>query len=279
MMHTNVTIADVRVEHRRDALGIGTTEPRLSWFVAPAAEGWCQSAYQIEAYGANGQLRDRAGRIESDQSVLVWWPFAPLQSRERLQVRVRVWGEAAHPSTWSEAISIEAGLFHPDDRTARFVTLDWNEDSSKPQPVLLLRRPFDVRPDVMQARLYVAALGVYEAQINGVVVGDHVLAPGWTSYHHRLRYQTFDVTDMLREGDNAIGAILDDGWYCGRLGFGGARRNIYGDRLALLALLEITYADGTTECVITDQHRRAATGPMGSFMIGLFDTLCCVPSD
>ncbi len=87
-----------------------------------------------------------------------------------------------------------------------------------------------------------------------VVVGDHVLDPGWTSYHHHLRYQTFDVTDMLHEGGNAIGAILGDGWYRGRLGFGGGWRNIYGDRLALLAQLEITYADGATEPVITNQN-------------------------
>ena len=119
------------------------------------------------------------------------------------------------------------------------MTPDWEEDTSQPQPGPLLRHEFDVRAAVKQARLYVTGLGVYEAYLNGAAVGDHVLAPGWTSYHHRLRYQTFDVTDLLREGRNAIGAMLGDGWYRGRLGFGGGRRNIYGDRLALLAQLEI----------------------------------------
>ena len=74
------------------------------------------------------------------------------------------------------------------------------------------------------------ALGVYELELNGQRVGDHVLAPGWTSYHHRLRYQTFDVTALLRTGDNAIGARLADGWYRGRLGWRGGVRAIYGDR-------------------------------------------------
>ncbi len=106
------------------------------------------------------------------------------------------------------------------------------------------------------------SLGVYEAQINGAVVGDHVLAPGWTSYDHRLRYQTFDVSGLLVEGRNAIGAILGDGWYRGRLGFRGGRRNIYGDRLALLAQLEIEYEDGTAERIVTDESWRAATGPI-----------------
>ena len=77
---------------------------------------------------------------------------------------------------------------------------------------------------VCRARLYITALGVYEAQLNGETVGDHVMAPGWTSYRHRLRYQTFDVTSLLREGRNALGAMLGDGWFRGRLGFGGGRR-------------------------------------------------------
>ena len=89
-----------------------------------------------------------------------------------------------------------------------------------------------------------------------------MLAPGWTSYTHRLRYQTFDVTAMLREGTNALGAMLGDGWYRGRLGFGGGRRNIYGDRLALLAQLEISYADGSSERIVTDETWRAARGPI-----------------
>ncbi len=106
------------------------------------------------------------------------------------------------------------------------------------------------------------ALGVYEAQLNGATVGDHVLDPGWTSYNHRLRYQTFDVTGLLREGRNAIGAILGDGWYRGRFGFDGGRRNIYGDRLALLAQLEINYANGAAERIVTDEIWRAARGPI-----------------
>jgi alpha-L-rhamnosidase len=262
-----VTIADVRFEHRREALGIGTAQPRLSWIVSTTATGWRQAAYEIEAEGTDGGLRGRTGRIESDQSVLVPWPFAPLQSREHLTVRVRVWGADGQPSEWSGPYTVEAGLLQVDDWTAGFVTPDWDEDTTEPQPCPLLRHEFDVRAGVARARLYVTALGVYEAQLNGAVVGDHVLDPGWTSYNHRLRYQTFDVTGLLREGRNALGATLGDGWYRGRLGFGGGRRNIYGDRLALLAQLEIAYADGTTERVVTDASWRAATGPILSSSI------------
>lgn len=259
---SDVTIATVRFEYCQDALGIGTARPRISWIINTAVQGWRQAGYELEMYDRGGRLLDQTGRVESDQSVLVAWPFVPFSSREQLSVRVRVCGTDGGLSAWSTLTPVEAGLFHVEDWTARFVTPDWDEDTSQAQPLPLLRREFVVRGDVAQARLYITALGVYEAQINGVVVGDHVLAPGWTSYHHRLRYQTFDVTNLLREGQNALGAFLGDGWFRGRLSFGGGRRNIYGNRLALLAQLEIHYTDGTTERVVTDETWRAAHGPI-----------------
>jgi len=257
-----LAIADVRFEHLRDALGIGTLRPRISWTVANAADDWRQAGYEIESYALDSQPRAKTGRVDSDAAVLVDWPFAPLESREQLTLRVRVWGMDGQASAWSTAVPVEAGLLAPGDWDARFVTPDWDEDTSTAQPNPLLRHEFEVRAGVAQARLYVTALGVYEAQLNGIVVGDHVLAPGWTSYTHRLRYQTFDVTAMLNEGTNALGAMLGDGWYRGRLSFGGGRRNIYGDRLALLAQLEISYADGSSERILTDESWRAARGPI-----------------
>jgi len=259
---SGAAIADVRFEHHRNPLGVGESRPRLSWMVGTNVAGWRQAGYEIEAYGSDGRLFGRTDRVESDQSVLVPWPFPPLQSRERLTVRVRVWGVDAHLSAWSALYPVEAGLLQADDWSAQFITPAWAEDISLPQPCPIVRCEFDVHPGVTRARLYVTALGVYEAQLNGATVGDHVLDPGWTSYNHRLRYQTFDVTGLLREGRNAIGAILGDGWYRGRFGFDGGRRNIYGDRLALLAQLEINYANGAAERIVTDETWRAARGPI-----------------
>jgi alpha-L-rhamnosidase len=256
------SIAKVRFEHRRDALGIGNAKPRLSWIVATEAAGWRQAGYEIETYGPDNSLREQTGRIDSGESFLVPWPFAPLASRERRTVRVRAWGTDGQATAWSSPTPVEAGLLHSSDWTARFVTPDWDEDTTPPRPSPLLRREFVVRAGVARARLYVTALGVYEVQINGRTVGDHVLDPGWTSYNHRLCYQTFDVTDLLREGPNAIGAMLGEGWFCGRLGFGGGRRNIYGDRVALLVQLEIAYVDGTTDRIVSDDAWRAARGPI-----------------
>jgi alpha-L-rhamnosidase len=257
-----VAVTDVRFEHLRDALGTGTAQPRLSWLIETERPGWVQAAYEVEAFDPEGQVWGRTEPVELGESVLVPWPFAPLSSRERVSVRVRVRGTDGSASAWSAPYPVEAGLLHPDDWSAQFMTPGWAEDSSRPQPSPMLRREFSVKAGLAQARLYVTALGAYEAQINGMPVGDHVLDPGWTSYNHRLLYQTHDVTPMLREGQNVIGAILGDGWYRGRLGLGGGRRGIYGDRLALLAQLEITYEDGSTDRIVTDESWRAATGPI-----------------
>ncbi|HJR81703.1 MAG TPA: glycoside hydrolase family 78 protein, partial [Anaerolineales bacterium] len=204
------------------------------------------------------------GRVESDQSVLVAWPFNSLASRERLTVRARVWDMDGQVSAWSEATPIEAGLLQTEDWTARFITPDREEDISQPGPSPLLRREFALRAGIQSARLYITSLGLYEAEINGKVVGDQVFSPGWTVYDQHLRYQTFDVTGMLQEGQNAIGAILGDGWFRGRIGFGGGQRNTYGRHLALLAQLEVQYEDGSSERIVTHdaQSWRAVTGPI-----------------
>jgi alpha-L-rhamnosidase len=258
----SVSVALIRFEHRRDALGIGTARPRLSWVIVTERPNWQQAGYEVVTASADGQVQDGTGRVESGDSILVPWPFEPLRSRERCNLQVRVWGTDGSTSDWSSLYAVEAGLLDESDWTAQFVGPDWEEDVNKPSPSPLLRREFAVKAGLSRARLYITSLGVHEAQLNGAVIGDEILNPGWTSYHHRLQYSTFDVTLMLREGSNVIGAVLGDGWYRGRIGFNGGRRNYYGDRLALLAQLELAYEDGTTEFVISDKSWRVAAGPV-----------------
>lgn len=119
-------------------------------------------------------------------------------------------------------------------------------------PASYLRREFDLHTGIVSVWLHLTAPGVIEAYLNGQRVGEQVLTPGWTAYDQRLRYQIFDVTALLKPGRNTIGALLGDGWFRGRLGFGGGRRNIWGERLALLAQLEIRSADGALETYGSD---------------------------
>jgi alpha-L-rhamnosidase len=214
-------ITRLAVEHR-DALGIGTATPRLSWI---------GEATEVEVDGI---------RYPVEGSVLVPWPAPPLESRQRATVRV---GDAE--------LAVEAGLLSPEDWTARFASPDVPLEATA-----LLRRAFTV-DHLGRARLYVTALGAYEVELNGTRVGDHVLAPGWTSYGRRLRYQTFDVGGLLVEGENVITATVADGWFRGRLGFGGGRAAIYGERLAILAQLEV---DGAP-VVVSDADWTWTAGP------------------
>jgi len=261
-----VGVSRVWLEHLREALGIGMTCPRLSWQVETSLTNWQQVGYEIECTGMDGLRARQAERIASPQSVLVDWPFAPLTSRERVSLRVRVWGADGSTSVWSEPLAVEVGLLHASDWSAHFISPAWEEDgTAKPcpaqsRPAPYLRHEFDLRAGIISARLYLTALGVVEAYLNGQRVGEHVLTPGWTAYDQRLRYQTFDVTALLKPGRNTIGALLGDGWFRGRLGFGGGRCNIWGERLALLAQLEIRYADGVLETYGSDADWRAATG-------------------
>ncbi|WP_344982223.1 glycoside hydrolase family 78 protein, partial [Streptosporangium fragile] len=176
--------------------------------------------------------------------------------------RVRVHGRDGSASDWSPWSWAESGLLEAADWQARAAAPPLDLLGPPDGPALLLRRDFTVRAPVSGARLYVTAHGLYEIELNGRVVGDDVLAPGWSSYGHRLRYRTHDVTALLREGANAVGATLADGWYRGKIGFEGGRTQVYGDRTALIAQLEIFYADGTRDLVTTDGSWRCAPGPV-----------------
>ncbi|MGP3914940.1 family 78 glycoside hydrolase catalytic domain [Nonomuraea sp. 10N515B] len=254
---TFLNVEPVTFEHHREPVGIGESAPRLSWIIQTDIPGWLQQAYEIELSDGTS-----TGFVDSGESVLVPWPGEPLGSRERRGVRVRVHGADGSASEWSPWSYVEAGLLDPADWQARAAAPPWDLLADSDGPAPLLRRDFTLRGPVERARLYVTAHGTYEAEINGRVVGDDVLAPGWTSYHHRLRYRTHDVTALLREGPNTIGATLADGWYRGRIGFAGGRSGVYGDRLSLIAQLEIIYLDGTTDTVATDSAWRCAPGPV-----------------
>ena len=262
-----VRIAAPSIEHHRSALGIGESAPRLSWIIQSAPSGWAQSAYEVEIARAGSE---ETFSVAGSDQVLVAWPDAPLRSRERARVRVRVAGADGTWSEWSPATTVEAGLLEPSDWSARPVGAAWKEDpDSDDRRPSLVRTDFEVGEGLSSARLYATAHGLYEAELNGSRVGDDALSPGWTVYPKRLRYYTYDVTDLLRPGRNAIGAWLGDGWYRGRLGWRGGFRNLFGDDLSFLGQLELTYSDGRRETVATDAAWKAAPSPI--LRTGIYD--------
>lgn len=256
----SATANPVTFEHYREAIGVGNSTPRISWKTSAPA-GWTPAAYQIETT-REGTV-EVGPRVESGESVLVPWPSAPLHSREEVSVRVRVWGkDDAEPSNWSAPSTVEAGLLAPEDWTATAITPGWEEDRDSDRRPPLLRRDFTVPRPVTKARLYVTAHGLYEMEINGARVGTDILSPGWTVYGQRLRYYTYDVTELVHQGDNALGSWLADGWYRGRIGFHDGYRNLYGEKIALLTQLHITHDDGSVTVVGSDTQWKAAFGPI-----------------
>ena len=136
------------------------------------------------------------------------------------------------------------------------------------QSLPYLRKTFKVGKAIAKARLYATALGLYELHLNGKRVGNHILAPDWTDFNKRLRYQEYDVTSLINQGPNALSGLVGAGWYAGHLGNGGFQQ--YGKIPALFTQLEITYADNSTETIVTDETWKTHSSPLLSsdFMFG-----------
>ena len=187
------SVANLRCEYKVDPLGIDVAQPRLSWQLRSDARGVVQSAYQLEVTRDGRTVWD-TGKVASDRSVLVPYGGPALESSGRYTWRVRVWDGGGKPSAWSAPGHWEMGLLSSGDWKARWIEAAQDEDAKTSQPAPMLRGTFAVKGKVRSARAYVTSLGLYELEINGKRVGDQLFTPGWTSYHQRLQYQTYDVT-------------------------------------------------------------------------------------
>jgi alpha-L-rhamnosidase len=247
-MSNTFSTYDLRVEHLNYSeriLGIGNPSPRLSWKNKGLINGDCQTGYEIEIERENSA---RIFRVASSSQVLVPWPDKPLVFGEWAKLRVRALrGNAT--GEWSNSITVEAGVLHTSDISADFISPAEIGVLDSPAPEIFTS--FALTEEITSARLYATAHGVYDASLNGRNVSDSYLAPGWTSYPHRIRVQTYDVTSLLHKGQNTISFVLGNGWYRGYLGYSG-KRAVYGDRLAVCAQLEVTLNSGKVQRIGTD---------------------------
>src|SRR5580658_6230202 len=263
----------LRCEYRADPVGIGATRPRLSWRVESGRRGERQTAFQILVASSpellnrdTGDLWD-TGRMSGDETIGTEYAGAPLVSRERCYWKVRVWsrdGQAA----WSGPAEWSMGLLSPGDWKSEWIGFDEErlklgrrEGVDYLPPAPYLRTTFRADRPVLRATLYASALGLVEPHLNGHLVSEDFFTPGWTDYSKRVDYRTYDVTQWVHPGENALGAVLADGWYAGYVGFGG-HRDHYGTQPRIRMQLQIDYADGSSALVGTGPDWKAATGPV-----------------
>ena len=226
----------LRTEYLKNPIGVDFQHPRFMW---NCEDGIKQTAYQIVTE------RWDSGKVESC-SMQAAYP-EELHERERVNWSIRLWDENNEPGEWCEAF-FETGIR---SWQAKWITGNYRVDPKKRYPVDCFRKRFSLGKPIKQARLYITACGLYEAQLGGKRVGDFVMAPGYTDYRKRVQYQSYDVTDMLKSGKNELMVQLADGWYRGSCGANGIV-NQYGTETKLLAQLEITLEDGSAQIVVTD---------------------------
>ena len=273
----------LRCEYHTNPLAVNSVNPRLSWTLESDVRGQSQTAYQVLVATSiaklaqdKGDLWD-SGKVASDQSSLIVYKGQELKSRMVCYWKLRVWDKAGGRSSWSKSGMWAMGLLSPADWKAKWIASAENpvhkDGAFLLTPARHLRRAFsaDIKP--VQARLYITSLGVHTAEINGQRIGDWFLAPGWTSYNKRLSYLTYDVTEQIAEGANALAVTVADGYYAGYCAYGHLvnvsgkdpkikGRYYYGKTPAVLVQLELEYADGRREFVVSDPSWKSAIGPI-----------------
>lgn len=257
-------VSNLRCEYLNNPMGIDERHPRLSWKIISEENNWMQTAYEIrvalspDGLKKNSQLVWSSGKIASGQSVHVKYKGKALESGKRYFWQVRVWDQNQKVTDWSEPAWWETGFLDKNLWKARWIAAEGKmPDDHRP---VYFRKEFSCQRKIKSARLYISACGVYEVLVNGQKVTDDLFTPGYTSYNKRTQYQTYDVTSLLKQ-QNALAAVVGDGWYRGNVG-GKKKNNYFGDQLALLAQLEITYTDGIKSVITTDASWKTCDGPI-----------------
>ncbi|MDD6351116.1 MAG: family 78 glycoside hydrolase catalytic domain [Lachnospiraceae bacterium] len=239
----------LRCEYLTDPIGIDIRKPRLSW---NCQDGEKQTAYRILAQ-KDGEVIWDSGKIESSQMHLVPWGGKELKSRDKVCWKVQLWDEKDKEGQWSGEAFFELGLLKSSDWRAKWISGNYKVNKKKRYPVDCFRKRFWAqKKKIVRARAYMTACGIYEGDLNGQKIGDFCLAPGITDYRKRIQYQTVDVTDQILPGKNEVLFMLADGWYRGSVGAWGMK-NCYGSETRLLAQIEISYEDGETQVISTDE--------------------------
>ena len=245
----------LRANGIRKPIAVDSTRPRLSWRLISSKRGDDQTGYRIQASGSDGpwalpDLWD-SGRIKSADNTAVY-NGEDLNSRSMVFWRVRVWDSQGRPSDWSETSTFEVSLLEQSDWKASWIT---NRDYSPGNNSLpVFAKEFNVACTPTKARLYLLGLGVHAPEINGEVVGDSVLAPGYSTLNKTALYSTYDITNQVHQGENVLGVALGKGIYQADKPLGGryTKLVVAEEELKLVSQLEYTCPSGDTQTILSD---------------------------
>ncbi len=280
-----LNVGKLTVEHMENPTTVDATHPRLSWINEArdgSVRGQRQTAYRIVVASTKEKLEAGeydlwdSGRTESEQSTLVPYEGKALTSGQDCFWKVQTWDAKKKASAWSPVGQWGMGLLSPADWKAKWICAD------QPSGAPMFRKAFRLGSGIRQAKAYVTAGGYFELYVNGQRVGDDYLVPNFTNYTtrpdldkgglaldakftaYRVLYLAYDITKMLRNGDNATGAMLGDGFYRSTTHW----VKSFGTP-CFLCQIEVTYEDGSKQVVATDETWLTKPSPIT--MTGVYD--------
>ena len=279
-----LVVTNPRCEYKQNPIGVDKMNPRLSWELQSKQQNVLQTGYRILVADDSSLLQANKGntwdskKISSPASIQVEYKGKPLQSAKKYFWKIMVWDNKGNVSGWSGNASWQMGLLSAKDwNGAKWIAYEEINDTAIIVPLIhgngkkslgarrnilpLLRKFFFINKEIKNATAFICGLGHFEMSINGEKTGDHFLDPGWTNYNKHALYISFDITDKLRQGNNAIGVMLGNGFYY----IPGQRyRKMTGafglPKMILKTFIE--YTDGTTENIISDESWKTAPSPI-----------------
>lgn len=284
LIAASIEPAKLKTEYSIDPVGIDAEQPRLSWILSQrqaADRGLSQTAYRILVASSLRPLLEQnadmwdSGKISSAKNFGIFYKGKPLVSGHVYYWRVTVWDQTGARSPWSKVAQWTTGLLHQSDWTAHWIAASPDIPANTPSiertgtfgeyppPLPIFRRDFSISKSVTQAIIFVAGLGQYELHLNGKPVTNTVLNPGWTNYQKTILYNSWNVTRLIRPGVNTLGIMLGNGMYNVE-GTKGRYTKFIGTfgQSKLLLQMKLTFADGSTSTLVSDESWKTASGPI-----------------
>ena len=273
---TDIKVTNLRTEYKENPV-TDQANPRLSWELQSKERSQVQTGFQILVASTpelltagKANLWDSA-QIKTNQTNQIEYAGKPLSVGDICYWKVRSWDKNGVAGQWSATAKWEMGLLNKANWKANWIGSDLTVLGKGKEyhlpPAPFFRKDVALKGTIKKARLYVSALGLYEFYINGRRIGNDNFTPGWTDYNKRVYYNVYDVTQNVKTGDNAVGAILGEGWYAGYIGYAllignPVVKNFYGTVPLLKAQLIIEYNNGQTETIGTDESWKTNHGPI-----------------